>query len=119
MDFQTIVDGIDAFACVVSVEKGEDGSYGKVRIVTGNQRYVDTIENPVGGVEMLTRKFEPNSEYTNYMTRDLNFEDSCYQAALQKKCIHHTRTPKDSMCGSICLSFRLHRAMKSWATAFI
>ena len=24
MDFQTVVDGIDAFACVVSVEKGEE-----------------------------------------------------------------------------------------------
>ena len=94
MDFQTIVDGIDAFACVVSVEKGEDGSYGKLRIVTGNQRYVDSIEKPVGGVEMLTRKFEPNSEYTNYMTRDLNFEDSCYQAALQKKCIHSYAHPE-------------------------
>ncbi|MBQ2581262.1 MAG: GGDEF domain-containing protein [Ruminococcus sp.] len=93
MDFQAMVDGIDAYACVVSVEKTTDGSYGKLRIVTGNKQYIDSIENPLGGVEMLTRKFEPNSEYTNYMTRDMNFEDSCYQAALNKKSIHSYAHP--------------------------
>nr|MCR5122299.1 GGDEF domain-containing protein [Ruminococcus sp.] len=88
MDFQNIVDHIGAAACVVSVEKLEDGSPGKFRIVTGNRSYLDTIERPVGGLEMLTKKFVQNSEYTDYMTRDMNFEDSCYQAAVLKKCLH-------------------------------
>ena len=88
MDFQNTVDHIGAAACVVSVEKLEDGSPGKFRIVTGNRSYLDTIERPVGGLEMLTKKFVQNSEYTDYMTRDMNFEDSCYQAAVLKKCLH-------------------------------
>ena len=88
MDFQTIVDGIGTATCVVSVEKKGQDSYGKVRIVTGNRPYLDTIERPMGGLELLTKKFVPNSEYTDYLTRDLNFEDSCFQAAVLKKCLH-------------------------------
>ena len=85
MEFQTIVDSISAAACVVSVEKRGEGSYGKLRIVTGNRTYLDSIERPAPGMEMLTKKFVPNTEYTEYLTRDLNFEDSCYQAAVLKK----------------------------------
>ncbi len=87
-DFQAVVDSIAAMTCVVSVEKLPDGRCGKFRIVTGNKSYIDSIENPMGGVEMLSRKFVPNSEYTDYMTRDLNFEDYCYRAAVEKKCLH-------------------------------
>ena len=88
MDFQIIVDSFATAACIVSVEKLENGNYGKVRIVTGNRKYLDTIERPFNNVEMLTRTFVPNSEYTNYLTRDLNFEGSCYNAAVNKKLLH-------------------------------
>ncbi len=88
MDYQAIVDGMTAMACVVSVEDFGEGRYGKFRIVTGNQPYINSIEKPAPGTEMLTDKFVPNSEYTNYLTRDLNFEDYCYRAAVQKKCLH-------------------------------
>ncbi|MEE3467199.1 MAG: sensor domain-containing diguanylate cyclase [Eubacterium sp.] len=88
MDFQAIVDGMTAMACVVSVENLGEGRYGKLRIVTGNKAYIGSIENPAPGTEMLTDKFVPNTEYTDYLTRDLNFEDYCYRAAVQKKCLH-------------------------------
>ena len=88
MDFQAFVDSIPTATCVISVEKYENGDYGNIRIVTGNRPYLDSIERPVENVEMLTRKFVPNSEYTNYLNRDLNFEDSAYRAAVLKKCIH-------------------------------
>ena len=88
MDFQNVVNSLPTAACVVSVEKLDDGNYGKIRIVTGNRPYLNTIEHPADNVEMLTRKFVPNSEYTEYLNRDLNFEDSCYQAAVQKKLLH-------------------------------
>ncbi len=88
MDFQTIVDSIPTATCVVSVEKIGNDNYGKVRLVTGNRTYIDSIEHPADNIVMLTQKFVPNSEYTNYMTRDLNFESSCYNAAVQKKCLH-------------------------------
>ena len=88
MDFQQVVDSFDAMTCVISVEKRPDGGYGKIRIVTGNQAYLDSIEHPAPGTELLTARFVPNSEYTVYLTRDLNFEDSCYRSAVQKKCLH-------------------------------
>ncbi len=42
---------------------------------------------------MLTTRFTPNSLYTEYMTRDLNFEDYCYRAAVEKKCLHSYAHP--------------------------
>ena len=87
-DFQNVVDGIGAMACVVSVERLEGGRAGKIRIVTGNRAYIDSIEKPAPGTEMLTTKFTPNAEYTTYLTRDLNFEDFCYRSAVNKKCLH-------------------------------
>lgn len=88
MDFQKLVDSMAAMTCVVSVEKREGGGYGDIRIVTGNRAYIDSIEHPMGDVVMLTTKFVPNSLYTNYLTKDLNFEDSCYRAAVEGKCLH-------------------------------
>ena len=93
MDFQKVVDGIGAMTCVVSVEKRPNGGYGDIRIVTGNKAYIDSIEHPMGDVEMLTTRFTPNRLYTDYLTRDLNFEEYCYQAAVEKKCLHSYAHP--------------------------
>jgi len=93
MDFQKIVDGMTAMTCVVSVEKLLGGKRGKFRIVTGNKAYISSIENPAPGTQMLSDKFVPNSEYTDYLTRDLNFEDYCYGAAVEKKCLHSYAHP--------------------------
>lgn len=92
MVFQTVVDGIDKAACVVSVEKLDDGGYGKICIVTGNRAYIDTIERPVG-MEMLANKFVPNTEYTYYVPKDLNFEEACYESAVNKKCVNSYAHP--------------------------
>ena len=93
MDFQNVVDSIEAMTCVVSVEKLENGRYGDIRIVTGNHAYIDSIENPAPGTQMLTTEFVPNSIYTRYLTQDLNFEDYCYRSAVQKKCLHSYAHP--------------------------
>jgi len=88
MDFQECVDSISAMTCVMSVEKLDGDRYGKIRIVTGNKAYIDSIEHPLPGMEMKRDKFVPNLEYTEYLVRDLNFEYFCYQAAVEKKCMH-------------------------------
>ncbi|MBR3244509.1 MAG: sensor domain-containing diguanylate cyclase [Parasporobacterium sp.] len=93
MKFQNVADSIEAMTCIISVEKLPDGSCGEIRIVTGNRAYLDSIEKPVENVEMLTQKFIPNSLYTNYLTRDLNFENACYEAAVHKKCLHSYAHP--------------------------
>ena len=49
MDFQAIVDSVQTMACVVSVEKKPDDSYGAIRLVTGNKAYISSIENPAPG----------------------------------------------------------------------
>ena len=88
MDYQTIVDGFSAMACIVSVEKNAEGNQRKFRIVAGNQAYIDSIEHPSPMAKILANKFTPNKEYTSYVIRDLNFENYCYQAAVEKKCLH-------------------------------
>ena len=40
MDFQAIVNGFSAMACIVSVEKNAEGRQRKFRIVTGNKSYI-------------------------------------------------------------------------------
>ncbi len=88
MDYQAIVDGMTAMSCVVSVEIFPDGKYGKFRIVTGNKAYIASVEVPMAAIDMNYKKFVPNSEYTDYLGRDLNFEDACYRSAYKKQCIH-------------------------------
>ena len=98
MDMKQFVNGFGAMTCVISVESFGEGRYGKIRIVDGNESYINSIEHPAAGVEMLVQKFIPNSEYTDYLTRDLNFEDYSYRAAVEKKCLHSYAQP-DRMGG--------------------
>ncbi len=88
MDYQKFVDCIEPMTCVLSVEKLPNGSYGKIRIVTGNKSYIDSIEHPFFSPEMTTDTFVPGSEYTKYLPKDLNFEDFCYRAAILKQPLH-------------------------------
>lgn len=88
MDFQAYVDGFASMASIISIEKLPDGGWGTLRIVAGNKPYIDSVEHPVGGVEMLIKKFVPNQEYTVYTEKDLNFEHACYEAAINKKLVH-------------------------------
>lgn len=88
MDFQQFINTFTAPTCVISVEKLPDGGYGKIRIVTGNKTYIDSIEHAGNGPQMLTDKFIPNSEYQTYFTKDLNFEDFCYKSAVLKQPQH-------------------------------
>lgn len=88
IDFQNLVDAQEAATSLMSVEVKEDGSCGDIRIVAGNKGYVDSIEHPAGDYQMLANKFVPNSIYTDYVPRDLNFEDFCFRSAVHKKCLH-------------------------------
>lgn len=88
MDFQKFVDTFSAATCVISVEKLPDGAYGKIRIVTGNKAYIDSIEQAGEGPRLLSSKFIPNSEYHTYFPTDLNFEDFCYKSAVLKQPLH-------------------------------
>ena len=104
MDWDRFAEHFDSMTCILSVEKRPDGGCGTVRIVTGNRRYLDSLALAAGGVEMDSDKkatFIPNSEYTRYIPKDLNFEDVCYRCAVLKQPIHNcvraTRYPFDIM----------------------
>ncbi|MCH5272430.1 MAG: GGDEF domain-containing protein, partial [Lachnospiraceae bacterium] len=86
MDFQSFVDKFESMACIISVEKFSDGHYGNIRLVTGNEAYIKSIENKdiISSTQMLKNKFIPNSPYEDYIPKDLNFEDACYRCAILK-----------------------------------
>lgn len=88
MDFQQYIDGFKNMACLISVEKLPDGSYGTIRLVAGNKAYIESVENSPDGPQLLINKFIPNSEYQKYFPKDLNFEDFCYRSAVLKQPLH-------------------------------
>lgn len=90
MDWKEFAESFDLMTCVLSVEKKPDG-YGTIRIVTGNQKYLDSLALAGGGVDLDSDRkteFVPNSEYTRYIPRDLNFEDDIYRCAVLKQPKH-------------------------------
>ena len=104
MEWRAFADHFGVMTCVLSVEKKPDGTCGTVRIVTGNQKYLDSLELAGGSVDVGNEKkieFVPNSEYTRYIPKDLNFEDVCFRAAVQNQlvhnCVHMPRYPFDIM----------------------
>lgn len=94
MDLQQFADQFDTMTCILSVEKKEDGSCGEIRIVAGNRKYIESIENPSPDMpQMLSDRFEPNSLYERYLQRDLNFELFCYSCAVEGKPMHSYVNP--------------------------
>ena len=92
MDWKCFIDRFEPMTCLLSVEKKPDGGYGMIRIVTGNKAYIDTLALAAGGVDVGSEQkteFIPNSPYTRYIPKDLNFEDVCYQCAVLKQPIHN------------------------------
>ena len=92
MDWKQLAERFEPMTCVLSVEKKSGGGYGTIRIVTGNVKYLDSLALAAGGVEMDSdqkAEFIPNSEYTRYIPKDLNFEDVCYRCAVLKQPIHN------------------------------
>ena len=92
MDWKSFVDRFEPTTCILSVEKKPDGGCGTIRIVNGNEKYIGSVALAGGGVEMDSdqkTEFIPNSEYTKYIPKDLNFEDVCYRCAVLKQPLHN------------------------------
>ena len=52
MDWKGFVDHFEPATCVISVEKKPEGGPGTIRIVSGNQKYIDALALAAGGVEL-------------------------------------------------------------------
>lgn len=92
MDYQKIADSFISPACILSVEKKDDG-YGEIRFVAGNTLFADMINgllkkrNP----DLLTgdgSTFAPGALYTDFIPHNRNFEDVAFQSAVEKTEIH-------------------------------
>ncbi|MBR0410752.1 MAG: sensor domain-containing diguanylate cyclase [Eubacterium sp.] len=93
MDWKNFVNHFNPMTCILSVEKKPDGGCGTIRIVTGNDGYLDSLALAAGGLDLDSNEkteFVPNSEYTRYIPKDLNFEDVCYRCAVLKEPIHNS-----------------------------
>ena len=92
MDYKNFVDFFNPMTVVLSVEKKPDGSYGKICMVDGNQAYIDSISLARGNSELKGEEnpniFVPGSEYTRYIPKDMNFENTVYKCAVQKEPMH-------------------------------
>ena len=97
MDWKRFADRFEHMTCILSVEKLPGGGCGSIRIVTGNRKYLDSLALAAGGVELGSDKrteFVPNSVYTKYIPKDLNFEDACISCAVKKQPIHNMIRPQ-------------------------
>jgi diguanylate cyclase (GGDEF)-like protein len=93
VDFQNIADSLYAPTCIVSVEKKKDGGCGDIRIVAANQKYIDLItiraeHNSYNNDDRADTRFIPGRIYTEYITENVNFENVCRSAAIEKREIH-------------------------------
>ena len=93
MNFKELCNGIKNMACVVSLEKKDDG-YGEIRLVEGNEKYKSTFSVKQAGSPLVLKEFIPNSIYTDYIEKNLSFEEYCYKSAIKKELLHSYAYPK-------------------------
>ncbi len=89
VNFKQLCNYFRQTACVVSIEKKEDG-YGEIRIVDGNDAYVNSFK----GEGFVKHDFIPNSIYTDYLEKNLNFEEYCFRSAVKKELLHSYAYPE-------------------------
>ena len=89
VNFKELLNGILHSACVISVQKLNDG-YGEIRIVDGNSAYLESFK----GEGYFKHEFIPNSIYTDYLMKNLNFEDYCFRTAVKKEMLHSYAYPE-------------------------
>lgn len=82
MDFDKLLDGYKCKACIISVDRYPDGSYGNIRIAAGNKAHCDDMLN------VMHRPFVPDSPYAEYLPENKNFEDFCFRCAFGGEPLH-------------------------------
>ena len=82
MDFQKFLEYYECKACIMSVETYPDGTYGNIRVVTGNKAHCDDVAMITG------RPVVDDTPYEMSFPKDMNFEEFCYRSAIHKKQLH-------------------------------
>ena len=89
MNFRELCNSFKQTACVVSVEKKDSGNR-EIRIVDGNDVYINSFKYG----PYAKNEFIPNSIYTDYLEKNLNFEEYCYRSAVKKELLHSYAYPE-------------------------
>ena len=89
MNFRELCNCFKQTACVVSIEKEEKNNR-EIRIVDGNDVYVNSFNSDFYAKHV----FIPNSIYTDYLEKNLNFEEYCYRSAIKKELLHSYAYPE-------------------------
>ena len=82
MNFKDFCNGLFQSACVISVTK--HGEQKEFRIVDGNDLYTNSFKTGMYAKSELV----PNSLYTDYLEKNLNFEEYSYRSAVNKELLH-------------------------------
>lgn len=83
MEFKELCNSLCHSACVVSYRELENGE-SEIRIVDGNDPYIDSFKADF----YSKHEFIPNSVYTDYLIKNLNFEEYVYRSAEKKELLH-------------------------------
>jgi len=89
INFRELCNCFKQTACVVSIEK-KDKVEKEIRIVDGNDPYVNSFKANV----YAKHDFVPNSIYTDYLVKNLNFEEYVYRSAVKKELLHSYAYPE-------------------------
>ena len=82
MDFDKLLSGYKAKACVMSVDILPDDRYGNICIVAGNKAHCADM------LATMHKEFIPGSPYAEYFPENKNFEDFCYRSAVLGQPLH-------------------------------
>ncbi len=88
MNLQQFADYFQPITCVLRIERFPDGSYGNIRIMSGNQAYIRLAEYVTENSSLKPVHFVPDTPYEKYIPKDFNFEEMCFQCAVNKKPLH-------------------------------
>ena len=91
LDFHNFAEYITPVACVVSVEKFPDGSYGNIRIASANSAFTGTREKfskELGDAPDKNADEIFDEPYDKYIPKDVNFENFCYRSAILGQTVH-------------------------------
>ncbi len=82
MFFEEILKLYKAKTCIISVDKFENGLYGNIKVVAGNQAHAEDVQMITG------RPFVPGCPYEMCFPKNMNFEDFCYRSAFGGEPLH-------------------------------
>lgn len=82
INFDDILKNYKTKTCILSVKKLDDGTYGNIKVVAGNQAHADDIAGITG------HPFVPGCPYEMCFPKDMNFEDFAARCAWGGQPLH-------------------------------